>query len=308
MVVVLVTGGAGFIGSHVVEGLVQEGHRVRVLDDLSSGSIDNLNQVEVDFHKGDIRDPEVVQAAISDVTLVFHHAAQVSVVESLEHPLESYQINLLGSLNVLEAARKAKVKRVILASSAAVYGDREGAVREDMPLRPKSPYASSKVAMEALAQMYSSVYELDTVCLRYFNVYGPRQSPDSPYAAVIPSFIDAILGGKSPMIHGDGRQTRDFIYVRDVVQSNILASQGEGLSGKVLNISGGRAISILQLVEVLAQILPDSTPPVFESERAGDIRESSAELDSAKQALGFRPATTLQEGLRLTVRWYNEQT
>jgi UDP-glucose 4-epimerase len=301
---VLVTGGAGFIGSHLVRALLKNGNKVRVLDNLSTGKRENISDLDVDLMVGDIRDLHVVHQAVEEVNLVFHLAAFISVPASMEEPLVCFDINLMSSINLLWAACQAGVKRVVLASSAAVYGEIESVVTEETPLQPLSPYAVSKLAMEQVARLFTTSYELPTVSLRYFNVYGPRQSPDSPYAAVIPLFIRGLLNGKSPMIHGDGRQTRDFVFVEDVVQANLLAADREEVSGEVFNIGGGKSVSILEMAQHLQQLIEDGPPPVFGPPRAGDIRFSEADLSLAEKSLGYRPIIDLKEGLKITVQWF----
>ena len=301
---VLVTGGAGFIGSHLVRALLIKGDKVRVLDNLSTGKRENISDLAVDLMVGDIRDLSVVRQAVEEVNLVYHLAAFISVPASMEEPLVCFDINLTSSINLLWAACQAGVKRVVLASSAAVYGEIESVVTEETPLQPLSPYAVSKLAMEQVARLFTTSYELPTVSLRYFNVYGPRQSPDSPYAAVIPLFIRGLLNGKSPMIHGDGKQTRDFVFVEDVVQANLLAADCEEVSGGVFNIGGGKSVSILEMAQHLQQLIEDGPPPVFGPPRAGDIRFSEADLSLAEKSLGYRPIIDLKEGLKITVQWF----
>jgi len=300
----LVTGGAGFIGSHLVRHLVKQGHAVRVLDNLSTGSQDNLQSVDVDWVLGDIRDKGVVTQAVQDVDRIFHYAAMISVPGSIEEPAFCYDVNVNGSLNVLWLAHLAGVHRVILASSAAVYGEKTDPVDEDAPLDPKSPYASSKIAMEGLAKMFTTTYGLPTVCLRYFNVFGPRQSPDSPYAAAIPLFINALNSETSPVIFGDGLQTREFVFVEDVVRANILAAESELAVGGIFNIAGHGPVTILDLVNHLSALYPDSPAPEFGPERAGDIRHSTAVQVRAQEALGYRPEIALEQGLQRTVQWF----
>lgn len=301
---VLVTGGAGFIGSHLVRALLKNGNKVRVLDNLSTGKRENISDLDVDLMVGDIRDLSVVRQAVEEVNLVYHLAAFISVPASMEEPLVCFDINLMSSINLLWAACQAGVKRVVLASSAAVYGEIESVVTEETPLQPLSPYAVSKLAMEQVARLFTTSYELPTVSLRYFNVYGPRQLPDSPYAAVIPLFIRGLLNGKSPMIHGDGKQTRDFVFVEDVVQANLLAADREEVIGEVFNIGGGKSVSILEMAQHLQQLIEDGPPPVFGPPRAGDIRFSEADLSLAEKSLGYRPIIDLKEGLKITVQWF----
>lgn len=299
----LVTGGAGFIGSHLVRGLLAGGVRVRVLDNLSTGSRENLAGLDVEFFENDLRDAGAVKTAVEGCDVVFHHAAVISVPVSMEDPLDCYQVNCGGSVSLFHAASQAGVQRVVMASSSAVYGEVEGEVIEDTRLQPQSPYASSKLAMENAAFMFTRAFGLETVALRYFNVYGPRQSPDSPYAAAIPLFIRAMLDGKTSQIFGDGEQTRSFVYVEDVVRANLAAAEAPGASGNVYNIAGRGTVSILQLIKQLKILLPGSPDPVFEDPRPGDIRHSAANIDRAAAALGYRPEIVLKEGLKSTIEW-----
>ncbi len=304
MAKVLVTGGAGFIGSHLVHGLLERGGQVRVLDNLSTGLKANLSGLDIDFIEGDIRDDAIVQESIKDVDTIFHLAAFISVAGSMEDPLACYEANLNGSLNVLMQASQAGMKRVVLASSAAIYGESESPVAENHPLNPQSPYAASKLAMEQAARLFSQSFNLETVCLRFFNAYGPRQSPDSPYAAAIPKFIQAMLAGGPVTIHGDGWQTRDFVYVRDIVNAMLLAADGDSIDGRVFNIAGGKSISINELVETLQRFFPETPDPVFAPSRQGDLLFSEADISLAERALGYRPRIDLQEGLGITVEWF----
>ena len=304
MAQVLVTGGAGFIGSHIVRDLLDRGDQVRVLDDLSTGSKANLAGLEVDFIEGDIRNATVVQECIEGVDFIFHLAAFISVAGSMEDPLACYDANLNGSLNVLMQASQAGVRRVVMASSAAVYGESESTVDENHPPNPLSPYAASKLAMEQAAKLFSQSFNLETVCLRFFNAYGPRQSPDSPYAAAIPKFIQVILAGEPVTIHGDGRQTRDFVYVGDIVNAMLLAADGDSIDGRVFNIAGGNSVSINELVETLQRFFPETPDPVFGPPRQGDLLFSEADISLAERALGYRPRIDLQEGLQRTVKWF----
>ncbi len=304
MATALVTGGAGFIGSHLARALVSRGDRVTVLDDLSTGSRDNLAGADARLIEGDVQDPEAVAAAMRDVELVFHHAALISVAESMQDPPTCYQTNLAGSVNVLWAAHQAGVRRVVLASSAAVYGEAEGPVGEAGPLNPISPYAASKVAMEEAGQLFARTYGLPTVSLRYFNVYGPRQRADSPYAAVIPIFIEQMLAGEAVTIHGDGQQSRDFVFVDDVVRANLLAADLPAAQSGIFNIAGGSSVSVEQLAHMLRGLIPGVPEPVRGPSRPGDIRFSAADLRRSSQALGYRPATGLERGLQQTVEWF----
>ncbi|MGA9531852.1 MAG: NAD-dependent epimerase/dehydratase family protein [Anaerolineales bacterium] len=302
MTTALVTGGAGFIGSNLVRTLLDHNLTVRVFDNFSTGSRANLAGLEVDITKGDIREGEQIEAVVKGVDLVFHLAAMVSVEESMADPVGAYQANLIGSLNVLEACRSADVAQVVLSSSCAVYGNTSGPVSESAELQPLSPYAASKAAMERVAALYMTVYGLSTVCLRYFNVYGPRQRPDSDYAAVIPIFISRMAAGEPVRIDGDGQQTRDFVFVEDVARANWLAATVEGASG-VYNVGSGRSQSILDLAEDLQQIFPQAPAPAHGPARAGDIRYSEANLSRAS-ALGYHPHTALAAGLSATVEWF----
>jgi len=303
----LVTGGAGFIGSHLVEALLRDGVHVRVLDNLSTGTMRNLEGQEVDFIPGDIRDREAVARAIAGVQRVYHLAAMISVPGSMKDPLGCYETNLTGSLHVLEAARAAGVEGVVLASSAAVYGEADEAVDEEAPARPLSPYAASKLAMEQAGWLYATAFALPVVSLRFFNVYGPRQSPDSPYAAAIPTFIRAFLEGHPPTIFGDGEQRRDFVFVEDVVRAMVLACKTREAAGEVINIAGGEDISILRLAELIRGLIPGSPEPVFGPPRPGDIRFSLGEVGRAGRLLGFRPVFDLRRGLERTVAWFRAQ-
>jgi nucleoside-diphosphate-sugar epimerase len=306
METILVTGGAGFIGSHLVHTMDGKGFAIRVFDNLSTGSLENLQGTQAKFLKGDIREQADILVAMREVDSVYHFAAYVSAPESVTQPEVCYEINIIGSLNVLHAAQQAGVKRVVLASSAAVYGDSRGAIHEDVPKNPASPYAVSKLAMEETARLFTRTYGLETVCLRFFNVYGPGQSPDSPYAAVIPQFIDDLVSGKGITIHGDGGQTRDFVYVEDVAQACLLAMEHPAAAGKTLNIAGGTSVSILELAGILQGFYPGAPEVQFGPSRPGDIRLSLADIGQAQATLGYRPATAFEEGLARTVEWFRQ--
>ena len=306
MASVLVTGGAGFIGSHLARALAARGDRVRVLDSLATGSRDNLDGVEADLVEGDIRDPEAVRQAIQGADEVYHLAAMVSVAETMTDPLTCYGVNLTGSMNVLEAAREVGARAVVLSSSAAVYGGVEGRVRETSPTRPISPYGASKLAMEEAAALYADTYGLPTVSLRLFNVYGPRQSPSSPYAAVVPLFIRRLLDDEPVNVDGDGGQTRDFVFVEDVVRAMVLsAERAAGVHGP-FNIGTGRSVSIHTLAATLQGLVPVDRDTTYGPPRPGDIRHSASDIRRAKAALGYRPKVTLEDGLRATVQWFRE--
>ena len=306
----LVTGGAGFIGSNLVERLIRDGVQVRVLDNLSTGLLENLEPFrrDIDFVQGDVRDLNALQEVMSEVEVVFHQAAEVSVPRSVEDPVETAIVNDLGTLQILETARRAGVKRVVLASSCAVYGDLPPLPKkEDMETRPLSPYAASKLHGETYGYLYNDLYGLETVCLRYFNVYGPKQDPSSPYSGVISIFMDKAGRGDLPTIYGDGEQYRDFVYVADVVQANLLAAHKEGVSGLVINVGTGTSVSVNSLwgdISLLAGMEGDFDRA---EARPGDIRESVADISLARQMLGYEPQYSFQEGIKLTWEWYRSR-
>ena len=304
---VLLTGGAGFIGSAIGRRLSKKGHQVRILDDLSNSSQAVVADFDSELIIGDIRNTDLVRELAEGQDWIFHHAALVSVPGSIDDPVGCYEINLAGTLSVLEAARQAGVKRVIFASSAAVYGESAEPVSEDAPKMPQSPYASSKLAMEHAALMYNDVYGLPTTCLRYFNVYGPRQKLDSTYAAVIPALVTAMIEGNPSIIFGDGEQKRDFVHVDDVVRANLMAAENDKANGKVLNISGGGAVTINELAGILQDLIPNAPATVYEPRRDGDIYFSEAVIERAWGALGYRPEVALVEGLRSTVEWFRQE-
>lgn len=298
----LVTGGAGFIGSHLVEALLAQGHRVRVADDLSSGFAKNLERVRdrIEFHQVDIADPERALEMSSDCAGVFHLAAMVSVAESVEKPLESHRRTATSTLAVLQAARVKGVKRVVIASTAAAYGNNpELPKRENMTPEPASPYAAAKVVSEYYARIYHQLYGLETLCLRFFNVYGPRQDPSSPYSGVISRFIDALRRGEPLTIFGDGRQTRDFVNVRDVVAALLAAMFRAGQAdGSVVNVATGRETDLLTLAGVLQKITGISLEIRHKEPRPGDVRRSVADVTRARDRLGFEASVSLENGLR----------
>jgi UDP-glucose 4-epimerase len=300
----LVTGGAGFIGSHLVEGLLERGWRVRVLDDFSTGFVENLAAVRerVELLRGDVRDAGLLARAVEDAEVVFHQAAIPSVPRSVEEPYETHDVNLNGTVRLLEAARDAGVRRVVFAASAAIYGESEVLPKlEDMPPAPASPYALQKYAGECYCAFFSRFQGLETAALRYFNVYGPRQSPSSAYASVIPLFVRACLESEMARIDGDGEQTRDFVFVGDVVRANLLAADAPGISGTTMNVASGRSTSVNELLATIQDISGIHVPPKHSEARAGDVRHSRADIGRARRLLGFEPRTTLQEGLRDTV-------
>lgn len=308
--VYLVTGGAGFIGSHIVERLVREGQQVRVLDDLSSGRESNLEAFrnEVEFIKGDIRDASLVSHSMKGVDIVFHEAALGSVPRSVADPLTTHEVNMTGTLNVLLGAREAGVKRVVYASSSSVYGETPMLPkREEMTPQPLSPYALSKLVGEHYASVFKHVYGFEIVALRYFNIFGPRQDPESQYAAVIPRFITALLEGKSPVVYGDGLQSRDFTYVDNVVDANLLASEAAGVAGQAFNVACGGRYTLLDLLARLKEILGSDIEPIHEAARAGDVKDSQASIEAAERALGYKVSVGFEEGLQRTAAWYQNQ-
>lgn len=297
----LVTGGAGFIGSHLVEGLTAAGQRVRVLDDLATGQADNLAHIQPapELFQGDVTDPTSVQKAMTDVRVVYHLAALASVQLGIEQPARMHNVCAGGTLNVLEAAKRCGVRRVVYAASASAYGVPVGPVQsESDPLSPLSVYAAAKLAGEMYCQAYTATHNLETVRLRFFNIFGPRQRADSPYSGVIALFVAAMSAGRTPTIFGDGLQTRDFTHVSDVVQALQLAAQTPGISGRVYNIGAGGRISLLDLVAGLNRLLGTSIVPKHGPARAGDIRHSSADIARAVKELGYRPQIGFEEGLR----------
>ena len=303
----LVTGGAGFIGSHLVDRLVAEGHTVRVLDDLSSGILDNLADVRqrVEFVKADIRQREAVAEACQGIDLVIHAAAWRSVPKSMADPWGYTEVNVLGTVNVLDAALKARVKRVVCVSSSSVYGQTaQMPLREDMPAHPISPYAASKLADELYCQLFWRGFGLETVAVRYFNVFGPRQSLENDYAVVIPKFIACLLRRESPPVYGDGKQSRDFTYVDNVVEGTIAASRAPGVSGDVFNIALGEEHTVLDLLNEINKILGLSIPPTFKPPRPGDVRRTFADSSKAQRLLRWKGRVSFSEGLRRTVEWF----
>ena len=301
----LVTGGAGFIGSHIVEELLRGGASVRVLDNFSSGKRENLAafQGDLEIMEGDLRDTEVIKAATRDVSLVFHLAAFVSVPQSMAEPEACFAINVGGTVTLLEAARRAGVRKVVLSSSTAVYGNPDKfPTDEEAPLRPVSPYALSKQVNELYARLYTQTFNLPVTALRYFNVYGPRQRPDSDYAAAISIFTRRLVNGEPITIYGDGKQSRDFIFVKDVVCANLMAAESNA-AGEAFNICTGRETSLLDLLEELSEISPRQPEVRFDAPRPGDIYRSYGNPEKAAAMLGFRAQTTLANGLAQTVEW-----
>ncbi|MFT7669624.1 MAG: nucleoside-diphosphate-sugar epimerase [Planctomycetota bacterium] len=313
----LVTGGAGFIGSHITTALLGRGDRVRILDNLSSGTVDNFIGTEIgelgsgapiELLVGDIKDASACKKACDGVHGVFHEAAQVSVPRSVEAPEESYAVNVTGTLNVLEGARAGGAKQVVFAASSAAYGESESLPKiETMHTDPVSPYASGKVAAEQLMKVWGRCYGLKTVCLRYFNVFGPRQVDDSPYTGVIALFVRALLEGRAPRIYGDGEQTRDMTYIDNVVEINLRAMSADLAAGTVINVGGGQRITINQLYGAIAEGLGSNLKPEYVPERPGDVKHSLASVEKAKVLLDWAPGTDWRAGLAQTLVWYRER-
>jgi nucleoside-diphosphate-sugar epimerase len=304
----LVTGGAGFIGSNIVEHLLEQGASVRVLDNFSTGHRENLAAFtgKAEIVEGDIRSPEVCAQAMGGMDYVLHQAAVPSVPRSIADPLLSHEAGITGTLNLLMAARDAQIKRFVFASSSSVYGDQETEwKREDSRRGPLSPYAATKAAGEHYLQAFSTCFGLETVALRYFNVFGPRQDPDSPYSAVIPRFINAVLDGRQPTIYGDGLQARDFTFVENTVRANVLAATGDfEARGQVFNIACGASYNLLELLAGINAALGTAVEPVHEAARVGDVRVSKADVSLAKKTFGYEAAVPFEEGLRRTIEWY----
>jgi UDP-glucose 4-epimerase len=305
----VVTGGAGFIGSNTVDELVRRGESVVVLDDLSGGKEDNLAEVrnKISFIKGSINDLEAVRRAMHEADYVLHLAARTSVPRSIKDPLETNRTNIEGTLNVLLAARDAKVKRVVLAASSSAYGETPTLPKvETMLPQPISPYGITKYVGELYAQVFGKVYGLQNACLRYFNVFGPRQDPTSPYSGVLAKFCTAFLEKTDPVVFGDGEQTRDFTYIDNVVQANLLACEAPAASGKVINIGTGARISLNQTLQLLREISGNELPAKYEPPRDGDIRDSQADITLGREVLKYDPTVDFPEGLRRTFVWYQE--
>ena len=301
----LVTGGAGFIGSHLAEELLRRGHRVRIVDNMLSGKRRNLACVPAaEFVEGDLAEEGVAARAAAGMDYVLHQAAIPSVPRSVEDPAASNRANITGTLNVLIAARDAGVKRLVYAGSSSAYGDTPTLPkREDMPPRPLSPYALQKLVGEQYCQLFTRLYGLPTVTTRYFNVFGPRQDPGSPYSGVISLFATALLEGRRPIIHGDGEQTRDFTYIDNVVDGVLRACEAPSVAGEVINVATGRRISLNELLGVLRNLAGSNLEAVFKEPRAGDVRDSQADISKARALLGYEPAVSLEDGLRETLAW-----
>lgn len=299
----LVTGGAGFIGSHIVRALVNRGDRVRVIDDFSSGKRDNLTEVmsDIELVESDIRDANVTMNAAQGVEAVFHLAAVPSVPRSIKEPRLTHQVNVDGAFNVLLAARDAGVSRFIFSSSSSIYGDTETLPKiEDMTPKPKSPYALQKLIGEQYCRIFSETYGMSTICLRYFNIFGPRQDPESEYAAVIPKFITSMINDRPPTIYGDGTQTRDFTYVSNAVSANLLAADKDSFNGEIVNISTGIQLDLNSLAKKVGEIVNREYDPIYEESRPGDVKHSLGAIKKAKSLLGYRVITPLDQGLVAT--------
>ncbi|HXD10688.1 MAG TPA: SDR family NAD(P)-dependent oxidoreductase [Anaerolineales bacterium] len=307
----LVTGGAGFIGSHIAQALLNDGQSVRILDNFSSGKRENIAELRRQFGRdqlevleGDVRDASRVSEAVAGIEVIFHEAAFVSVPQSMDEPQECFDVNLTGTSLLFDAARRADVRRAVVASSAAVYGESDALPSvEETLLMPKSPYAVSKRVNEMYAELFTNSFNFEVVALRYFNVYGPRQRPDSMYAAAVPIFARRLLDGKPITIFGDGGQTRDLISVRDIVRANVMASEHQNAAGKVFNICTGVETRLLDLLEVLYDLFPNAPQPEFAAPRAGDLYRSAGSPQKAKAVMGFEAQVSLADGLKETVEW-----
>ncbi len=303
----LVTGGCGFVGSHLVEALVQKGARVRVFDNRSTGKAENIAHLkaEIELVDGDLRELDAVHQAVAGVDYVFHQGARPSVARSVADPILSNNVNINGTLNLLVAARDAEVKRVVYAASSSAYGNMPTLPRsETLSPQPASPYAITKYVGECYCRVFTQVFGLETVALRYFNIFGPRQDPTSQYSAVIPKFIHAYLNGSAPIIEGDGEQSRDFTYIANAVHANLLACHAEGVAGEVFNIGCGQQTSINTLANLIGEMMQVDAKPVYISARPGDVRHSRADIQKAQRLLGYKPKVELKAGLRHTIDWF----
>jgi UDP-glucose 4-epimerase len=306
----LVTGGAGFIGSHLVEALTAHGQRVRVLDNFSTGLRSNLEGITpaLEIIDADLTDPAAVARAVTGADVVYHLAALASVQRSVEAPEVTHAACATGTLHVLDAARRRGVRRVVYAASSSAYGglSSETGQTEDAPIQPLSPYAAAKLAGEMYAQAFSATYGLETVRVRFFNIFGPRQRADSPYSGVIALFLSAMASGRAPTVHGDGLQSRDFTYVANAVQALMRAAEAPGVSGNVYNVGTGRSVTVLDLVAALNRLLGTQLVPQHQPPRAGDVRFSRADISRSRQDLGYEPTVSFEEGLKRTLWWYRE--
>jgi UDP-glucose 4-epimerase len=303
----LVTGGAGFIGSHITTALVERGDRVRVFDNLSTGHRSNLAHLgdRVELIEGDLVDAGAVARAVDGVDCIFHEAALASVPRSVERPLDTHAACVTGTVNLLDAARRSGVRRVVYAGSSSAYGDQPTSSKRETDLpNPLSPYAAAKLAAEEYCRAFAVTYGLETVTIRYFNVFGPRQDPNSPYSAVIPLFLTAMLAGKRPVVYGDGQQSRDFTYVANVAAANLLAADAPNVSGQTFNAANGRTTTLLELIEQLNALLGTKIEPEFAPARIGDVKESMADISKARRMLKYEPVVDFAEGLKLSVDYY----
>ncbi len=307
---VLVTGGAGFIGSNLADELIRQGANVRIVDNFATGFRENLDEITGDFEfvEADVADKDAMTKAVAGVEIVFHQAALPSVPRSVENPLETHEACVNGTFNLLSAAKEAGVKRVVYAASSSAYGDQQTLPKtETMAPEPLSPYAAAKLTGEYYCRVFSQVYGLDTYSLRYFNVFGPRQNPSSQYSGVISRFIDAYMKGESPVIYGDGLQSRDFTYIDNVVDANIRAAQATSGSGQVMNVANGERISLLDLAEVMKKVTGrDDLAIDFQPERKGDVKHSQADNSRAKEWLGYQRLVDLEEGISRTIDWWKK--
>lgn len=308
---ILITGIAGFIGSNIAHDAIANGFEVSGADDFSTGNKHNIEKIKnsIKFHKTSILELEKLKQIFKDIDYVLHQAAIPSVPRSIKDPIGTSKVNVIGTLNVLVAARDANVKRVILASSSSVYGDTPTLPKhEKMETKPLSPYAVSKLTNEIHARQFHELYGLETICLRYFNVFGPRQDPKSEYAAVVPKFITKILNNEKPTVYGDGTQSRDFTYVKDAVNANMLAiNASKSACGKAFNIAGGKQVTINELVETLNKIMKKDIEPIYDKPRGGDIKHSYADISLAKEYLDYRPQYSFEDGLKETIKWLRSQ-
>jgi nucleoside-diphosphate-sugar epimerase len=308
--IALVTGGAGFIGSHIAAALIERGARVRIIDDLSTGHRENIAEIggDIDFIQASLTDSSALARALADVELVFHEAAIPSVPRSVSKPAETHEASVNATFSLLLAAKEKKIRRLVYAASSSAYGDQpELPKREDMRPDPLSPYAVAKLVGEYYCQVFSRVYDLETVSLRYFNVFGPRQDPGSQYSGVISRFMDALLNGKQPVIYGDGEQSRDFTYIANVVDANLRAAESSAAVGQVINIANGERITINQVLAMMKKLTGCADMEAeYAPARAGDVRDSLADLNSARSLLGYSPLVGLEEGLRLTLDWWTK--
>lgn len=305
----LVTGGAGFIGSHIAEALAARGDRVRVLDNLSTGFLANLAAIRdrVEFIEADLVDAEAVRRAVQGVDGVFHEAALASVPRSVEQPLDTNAACVTGTVTLLDAARRAGVRRLVYAGSSSMYGDEPASSKRETDLpAPISPYGAAKLAAEYYCRAFTATYGFETVTLRYFNVFGPRQDPNSQYSAVIPQFITAILAGRRPSVFGDGLQSRDFTFVGNVVHANLLAADAPGVAGRVMNVANGRSQNLLELLAAINRLLGTKVEPIHAPPRVGDVRESMADITLARRLLNYEPQVDFEEGLRRSIGYYRQ--